>query len=70
LDSGDGVTHVVPVYKGFCMQHAIERIDLAGRDITQRLLLLLRRNGIRFHTSAEFEIVRKIKENACQIKEM
>lgn len=52
------------------MQHAIERIDLAGRDITQRLLLLLRRNGIRFHTSAEFEIVRKIKENACQIKEM
>jgi len=58
LDSGDGVTHVVPVFKGFSLPHAIERIDLAGRDVTKHLLLLMRRNGVKFHTSAEFEIVR------------
>ena len=65
LDCGDGVTHVVPVFKGFSLPHAIERIDLAGRDITEHLLLLLRKNGVKFHTSAEFEIVKKIKENSC-----
>ena len=54
LDCGDGVTHVVPIFKGYSLPHAIERIDLAGRDITKYLHLLLRRNGVKFHTSAEF----------------
>ena len=67
LDSGDGVSHAVPVYEGFAMPSAIRRIDVAGRDITENLQLLLRKSGAIFHTSAEKEIVRAIKEKTCYI---
>jgi actin-related protein len=52
LDSGDGVTHAVPVYEGFAMNHSIQRMDIAGRDITRYLQLLLRKEGHVFRTSA------------------
>ena len=62
LDSGDGVTHAVPIYEGFAMPHSIMRVDIAGRDVTRYLQLLLRKEGHNFHTSAELEIVKTIKE--------
>lgn len=67
LDSGDGVTHAVPVFEGFSMPHAIQRIDLAGRDVTDHLQLLLRKAGHYLHTSAEKEVVRTIKEKTCYL---
>lgn len=44
------------------MPHSIMRVDIAGRDVSRYLRLLLRKEGADFHTSAEFEIVRTIKE--------
>ncbi|PVU92556.1 hypothetical protein BB559_003687 [Furculomyces boomerangus] len=62
LDSGDGVSHSVPVYEGFTIPNAIRRVDLAGRDVTEYLKTLLFRAGLKFETTAENEIVRLIKE--------
>ena len=67
LDSGDGVTHVVPVYEGCAIPNAITRMDIAGRHVTQHLQLLLRRSGHVFQTSSELEVVRQIKENCCVV---
>eukprot|EP00906_Rhabdomonas_costata_P031199 RCo044078 len=65
LDSGDGCTHAVAIYEGYAIPHAMTRIDLAGRDITEHLRLQLRKSGSSFSTSAEFEIVRCMKEQIC-----
>ncbi|XP_023144520.2 uncharacterized protein LOC111580836 [Amphiprion ocellaris] len=65
FDSGDGVSHSVPVFEGYCLPHAVQRFPLAGVDVTMHLKKLLREQGVCMRTSAEEEIVREMKEKCC-----
>merc|ERR1711933_642427 len=70
LDSGDGVTHTVSVFEGFSLLHSIERLDLAGRDLTTYMVRILReRLPINLDTSSGREIVRTMKENTCFVSQ-
>ena len=65
LDSGDGVTHCIPIFEDYILPQNIKRLDIAGRHITDYLIKLLQMKGYAFNSSADFEVVREIKEKYC-----
>lgn len=68
LDVGDTVSTALPIAEGHCATHAINRIDLAGRDVTDRMSTLMRRSGTTLEaTSSEKQVVRRVKERFAYV---
>jgi actin-related protein len=67
LDSGDGVTYTAPVYEGYALPDTIQRIDLAGRDITDHFFSSLKQRILPFLSPQDFSTVREMKESLAYI---
>lgn len=67
IDSGDGVSHMIPVCEGFINVHLAKRLNVAGRNVTNYLTKLLLIRGYAFNSTADFETVREIKEKLCYV---
>jgi actin-related protein 2 len=65
LDSGDGCSHIIPVYEGIIQHDSIKKMNIAGRHVTKRLIELMMHRGYSFNESADFEQCREIKEDLC-----
>ena len=67
VDSGDGVTHIIPVWEGVSLPHLTRRMNMAGRNITDYMIKLLLHRGYAFNRSADFDTVRQIKESLAYV---
>lgn len=64
IDSGDGVTHVIPVAEGYVIGSAIKNIPIAGRDITSFIQTMLRERG---EADSSLRTAEQIKQKFCYV---
>ena len=67
IESGAGVSHVVPIFKHHPCTRAIQRHDIAGRSVTEYLMRVLCERGYSLSTAVEREVVCAIKEKFCYV---
>ena len=57
LDSGEQVSHVVPIFESYAIPHATVKIPLGGRDLTNNMRKILKERQITFNNQTESHIV-------------
>lgn len=67
VDSGDGVTHVIPVSDGYVVGSCIKSIPIAGKDITQFVHQLMRERGEKIPPESSMAAAQRVKENHCYV---
>ena len=65
IDSGDGVTHVIPVSDGYVIGSSIKSIPIAGKSLTTFVQQLMRERGEPVPSEMSMEVARKVKESYC-----
>ncbi|CAI9181072.1 unnamed protein product [Rangifer tarandus platyrhynchus] len=67
VDSGDGITCTVPVFEGYSLPHAVTKLYVAGRDMTEHLTRLLLASGCNYPCILNKALVDDIKETLCYV---
>jgi len=67
IDSGEETTHFVPIYEGYQVIPAINKLSLGGAHLNAYMIKLLGEKGINMTSPTEYEIVREIKEKMCYV---
>lgn len=67
IDSGDGVTHVIPVVEGYVIGSCIKHVPLAGRNVTDFVIDMLRDRKEKLEPLIAMELAKKIKERYCYV---
>eukprot|EP00743_Colponemidia_sp_Colp-15_P001586 GILK01001732.1.p1 GENE.GILK01001732.1~~GILK01001732.1.p1 ORF type:complete len:397 (+),score=72.77 GILK01001732.1:58-1248(+) len=67
VETGEGVTHAVPIFEGYALPHAISRLELAGKDLTNFLMKIMTARGYYNFNGSHHHIVRDIKEKMCSV---
>ena len=65
VDSGEGASHVVPVWEGYTLPHYSRKVELGGADVTDHLVTLLREKGLPFSSVQDRQAAERIKETLC-----
>jgi len=65
LDSGEGVTHTIPIFDGFGLPHCINRMDIAGRELNTLLAKFIAHEGVSLTRTVDQHQVREMKERHC-----
>lgn len=67
IESGLNETSVVPIYEGYALPQATLKLPIGGEEITNFLIVNLKKSGLDLPSSKEFEIAQDIKEKYCYL---
>jgi len=67
VDSGDGVTHVIPVIEGYPISNAIQNVPVAGKEMTSFIAEILKEREPQVSADDRFDAAKAIKENFCRV---
>ena len=67
LDSGEGVSHIVPIFESYAIPHATIKVPIGGSDLTKYMRKILKERGITFNNHTESHIVQDIKETMTYV---
>jgi actin len=65
LESGEGITHSIPIFEGFAIPYATIKLDIGGSDLTKYLINLFKDSGSNISENSYEEIFKLIKEKKC-----
>lgn len=66
VESGEGLTQAVPVFEGYAIPHAIFKMEVAGYDITSKVMSMMENEKGAEHAN-NMRVMQALKEKTCSV---